>query len=63
MTRPNTPNATPPTSLYQGGRLIYDATRLMVFGDAEVQGILVSVDPDDPDAFSFRTLTVRANVD
>jgi len=49
--------------LYEGRRLIYNATRLMVFGDTEVQGVLVSVDPDDPDVFSFRTLTVQENVD
>jgi hypothetical protein len=43
-------------------RLVYNITRLMVFGENEVQGVVVGVDPDDPDVFSFRTLTVRENV-
>ena len=49
--------------LYQAKRLIYNATRLMVFGDAEVHGVLVTVDPDDADVFSFRALTVPGNLE
>jgi hypothetical protein len=48
--------------LYQGRQLIYNVTRLMVFGDAEVQGAVVNVDTDDADVFSFRTLTVPENL-
>jgi hypothetical protein len=48
--------------LYQGRQLIYNVTRLMVFGDAEVQGVMVDVDTDDADVFRFRTLTVPGNV-
>lgn len=40
-----------------GDRLLYNATRLIVFGDSEVSGVLVSVDPEDPDVFSFKTIT------
>lgn len=49
--------------LFFNRQLIYNATRLMVFGDREVQGVMVTVDPDDPDVFSFRTLTVAENVE
>jgi len=49
--------------LYQNRQLIYNATRLMVFGDREVQGVMVTVDVDDPDVFSFRTLTVPENIE
>ncbi len=38
--------------LYQNRQLIYNVTRLMVFGAAEVQGVMVNVDADDPDVFS-----------
>ncbi len=48
--------------LYQGRQLMYHVTRLMVFGDAEVHGALINVDTDDPDIFSFKTLTVPANL-
>lgn len=48
--------------LMQAGRVIYNATRLMVYGDREVQGVLVSVDPDDVDVFSFKSLTVPENL-
>jgi hypothetical protein len=48
--------------LQQAGRTLHNATRLMVYGDREVHGVLVSVDPDDPDVFSFRSLTVPANL-
>ena len=48
--------------LYQSGQLIYNVTRLMVFGDKEVQGVMVDVDTDDPDLFRFRTFTVPENV-
>ena len=48
--------------LYQNRQLIYNATRLMVFGETEVQGVVVGVDPDDIDVFSFRTLTVTENL-
>lgn len=47
--------------LMQAGRVIYNATRLMVYGDQEVHGVLVSVDPDDADVFSFKSLTVPEN--
>ena len=47
---------------YLNRRLVYNITRLMVFGENEVQGVVVGVDPDDPDVFSFRTLTVPENV-
>lgn len=43
-------------------QLVYNVTRLMVFGENDVQGVVVGVDPDDPDVFSFRTLTVPENV-
>ena len=49
--------------LYQNRQLIYNATRLMVFGDREVQGVVVNVDTGDADVFSFRTLTVPENVE
>jgi len=49
--------------LYQNRQLIYNATRLMVFGDREVHGAMVTVDADDPDVFSFRALTVPENVE
>lgn len=49
--------------LYQNRQLIYNATRLMVFGDWEVQGVMVTVDAGDPDVFSFRTLTVPENIE
>jgi len=49
--------------LYLNRQLIYNATRVMVFGDREVQGLVVTVDPDDPDVFSFRTLTVPENIE
>ncbi len=48
--------------LYQARQLIYNVTRLMVFGATEVQGVIVNVDPDDPDVFSFKTLTVPENM-
>ena len=48
--------------LMQNGKLIYNATRLMVYGETEVQGVLVTVDPDDADVFSFRSLTVPENL-
>jgi hypothetical protein len=44
-------------------QLIYNATRLMVPGDRTVQAVIVTVDPEDPDVFSFRTLTVTGNVE
>ena len=44
--------------LREGGRLLYNATRLMVFGDTEVSGVLVNVDPEDPDVFTFRTISI-----
>lgn len=49
--------------LYQNRQLIYNATRLMVFGDREIQGVVVNVDTGDADVFSFRTLTVPENVE
>ena len=48
--------------LLQSGRVIYNVTRLMVYGDREVQGVLVTVDPDDIDVFSFKSLTVPENL-
>lgn len=48
--------------LFLNRQLIYNATRLMVFGDNEVQGVMVTVDAGDPDVFSFRTLTVAENI-
>lgn len=48
--------------LYQGRQLIYNVTRLMVFGDSEVQGVTVHVDTDDPDVFSIRPLTTPENL-
>ena len=44
------------------GPIVYNVTRLMVFGAAEVQGVVVTVDTDDPDVFSFKTLTVPENI-
>jgi hypothetical protein len=49
--------------LYQNRQLIYNATRLMVFGDREIHGVMVTVDANDPDVFSFRTLTVPENIE
>ncbi len=49
--------------LYQNRKLVYNATRLMVFGDTEVQGVVINVDTEDPDVFSFRTLTVSENIE
>jgi hypothetical protein len=43
-------------------QLVYNVTRMMVYGDQEVQAVLVIVDPDDPDVFSFRSLTVPQNI-
>lgn len=43
-------------------QLLYNVTRVMVYGDQEVHGVLVHVDPDDPDVFSFRSLTVPENI-
>jgi len=48
--------------LYQNRQLIYNVTRLMVFGDQEVQGVQINVDTDDPEVFSFKTLTVPENI-
>ena len=48
--------------LQQSGRLIHNATRLMVYGDREVHGVLVTVDPDDVDVFGFRSITVPGNL-
>ena len=48
--------------LMQAGRVIYNATRLMVYGDREVQGVLVTVDPEDIDVFGFKSLTVPENL-
>lgn len=48
--------------LRQNRQLIYNVTRLMVFGDADVHGVMVNVNTDDPDVFSFRALTVPENL-
>ncbi len=48
--------------LRQNRQLIYNVTRLMVFGDADVHGVMVNVNTDDPDVFSFRALTVPGNL-
>ena len=48
--------------LRQNRQLIPNVTRLMVFGDAEVHGVLVTVDTDNPDVFSFGTLMVPENI-
>jgi hypothetical protein len=48
--------------LFQNRQLMYNVTRLMVFGDAEVHGVMINVDTDDPDVFSFKTLTVPENL-
>jgi pimeloyl-ACP methyl ester carboxylesterase len=48
--------------LRQNRQLIYNVTRLMVFGDTELHGALINVDTDDPDVFSFKTLTVPENL-
>lgn len=48
--------------LQQSGRLIHNATRLMVYGDRDVHGVLVTVDPDDIDVFGFRSITVPENL-
>jgi hypothetical protein len=48
--------------LQQSGRLIHNATRLMVYGDREVHGVLVTVDPGDVDVFGFRSITVPENL-
>jgi hypothetical protein len=48
--------------LQVAGRTLHNATRLMVYGDRDVHGVLVSVDPADPDVFSFRSMTVTANL-
>jgi hypothetical protein len=44
-------------------QLIYNATRLMVPGDRTVQAVVITVDPDDQDVFSFRTLTAAGNLE
>ena len=48
--------------LYHGRQLIYNVTRVMVFGDTEVQGVMINVDTDDPEIFSFKTLSVPENI-
>ena len=48
--------------LRQNRQLIPNVTRVMVFGDAEVHGVMISVNTDDPDVFSFRTLMVPENL-
>lgn len=48
--------------LRQNRQLIYNVTRLMVFGDAEVHGVMVNVDTSDPEVFSFKALTVPGNL-
>ncbi len=48
--------------LRQNRQLIPNVTRLMVFGDAEVHGVMITVDTDDPDVFSFGTLMVPENL-
>ncbi len=48
--------------LYENRQLIYNVTRLMVFGATEVQGVMVHVDTEDPDVFSFRPLTAPENI-
>ena len=36
--------------------------QVMVFGDTEVQGVMINVDTDDPEVFSFKTLSVPENI-
>jgi pimeloyl-ACP methyl ester carboxylesterase len=48
--------------LRQNRQLIPNVTRLMVFGDNEVHGVLITVDTDNPDIFSFSTLMVPENL-
>ena len=48
--------------LRQNRQLIPNVTRLMVFGDAEVHGVRISVDTENPDVFSFSTLMVPENL-
>jgi hypothetical protein len=43
-------------------QLLTNVTRLMVFGDQEVHGVLITVDTDNPDVFSFTTLMVPENL-
>jgi hypothetical protein len=45
-----------------GRARIMNATRVMVHGDKEIHGILVHVDPDDPDVFSYRPVYVPENM-
>jgi hypothetical protein len=41
---------------------ISNATRVMVHGDKEVHGVLIHVDSDDPDVFSYRPIYVPENM-
>ena len=48
--------------LRDGRQRIMNVTRLMVHGEAEVHGTLVSIDTDDPDLFSYHPFYVRENM-
>ncbi len=48
--------------LRQNRQLITNVTRLMVFGDAEVHGVLITVDTNNPDVFSFSTMMAPENL-
>ncbi len=45
-----------------GRARIQNAFRLMVHGDKEVHGTLVTIDTDDSDVFSFKPVLIRENI-
>ena len=45
-----------------GRKRIMNVTRLMVHGDAEVHGTLVTVDTDDADLFSYKPVMIPENI-
>jgi len=44
------------------GRRMNNVTRLMVFGDIEVHGVLVTVDSASPDTFSYTPVVIPPNI-
>ena len=45
-----------------GRQRIMNVTRIMVHGDSEVHGTLVTVDTDDPDLFSYKPVYIPENI-
>jgi len=45
-----------------GRARISNATRVMVHGDKEIHGVVIHVDSDDPDVFSYRPIYVPENM-